>query len=84
MEELCESVSKSESQAIRVFKNSYKVTPYSYLLDKRIDLSKQLLKNTNFSVKQIAYSLCFSDEFYFSNIFKKKVGISPSEFRKRE
>ena len=38
--------------------------------------------NTNLSVKQIAYELSFTDEYYFSNIFKQKVGISPGKYRK--
>lgn len=79
---LCAIINKSESQAIKLFKKAYGVTPYAYILQKRIDFSKKLLTDTNLTVKQIADRLCFSDEYYFSNLFKKKTGVSPSSFRK--
>ena len=80
---LCKHVSRSESRTIRLFKNAYGVTPYAYVLGKKIDLAKKLLDNTNLSVNQIAEKLCFADEYYFSNLFKNKVGVSPVSYRKR-
>ena len=82
MEELCEHVHRSESHTIRTFKNAYGVTPYAYLLGKRLDLAKQLLRDTNLSIKEIADKLCFSDEYYFSNVFKKKNGMPPTAYRR--
>lgn len=82
MELLCKHISMSESQAIRLFKKSFGTTPYTYVLLKKIDFAKKLLTDTNLSVKEIATKLCFSDEYYFSNIFKDKVGCSPSQFRR--
>ena len=60
------------------------MTPYAYVLGKRIDLSKKLLVDTNLTVKQIADKLCFTDEYYFSNLFKRKVGVSPAAYRRAE
>ncbi len=74
---------KSQSSIIRIFKEKFGITPYAYYLDKKIELAKGLLLNTNLLVKQIAYNLKFSDEYYFCNIFTKKVGVSPSKFRKK-
>ena len=82
MELLCKHISMSESQAIRLFKKSFGTTPYTYVLRKKIDFAKKLLIDTNLSVKEIATKLCFSDEYYFSNIFKEKVGCPPSQFRR--
>ena len=82
IEKLCEYVSRSESQTIKIFKDAYGITPYAYFLDKKINLAKGMLLNTNLSVKQIAYNLSFTDEYYFSNIFKNKVGVSPAKYRK--
>lgn len=79
---LCKHISKSESQTIRIFKNIYGITPYTYVLNKKIDFAKKLLVDTNLSVKEISTKLCFTDEYYFSNIFKKKVGRSPLQYRK--
>jgi AraC-like DNA-binding protein len=82
MEELCKLVSRSESQTIKIFKEAYDTTPYAYFLQKKIRLAEDMLQNTNLSVKQIAARLHFSDEYYFSGVFKRKTGLSPTAFRK--
>lgn len=84
IEELCNYISRSESQTIRIFKEAYGITPYAYVLNKKINLAKGMLINTNLSVKQIAYNLNFADEYYFSNVFKSKVGVSPTKYRKSQ
>lgn len=81
LENLCEYVSMSESQTIRIFREAYGITPYAYVLDKKIKLAKDMLSNTSLSVKQIAHKLCFTDEYYFSNVFKRKVGVPPRSYR---
>ncbi len=83
IEELCRYVSRSESQTIRLFKAAYGITPYAYLLTKKIELAKKLLRDTNLSIKEISEKLCFADEYYFSNVFKKKTGTTPSAYRKK-
>lgn len=82
IKELCDFVSKSESQTINIFKKAYGVTPYAYVLSKKISFAKTMLANTNLSVKEVAYNLNFTDEYYFSNVFKNKVGTSPTNYRK--
>lgn len=77
-------IGRSVSQTIRIFKRDWGITPYQYLLDKRIQLAKLLLSNSVKSVKEVAYELGFVDEFYFSDIFKKKTGLSPTMFRKQK
>ena len=83
MESLCRYVSRSESQTIKIFRSAYGITPYAYFLNKKIQLAKDMLLNTNLSVKQIANHLSFADEYYFSNVFKQKVGLSPTAYRKK-
>ena len=82
MEELCRYISRSESQAIKIYKAAYGITPYAYFLNRKIKLAKDMLSNTNLSEKQIADKLNFADEYYFSNVFKQKTGVSPSKYRK--
>ncbi len=82
VEKLCESLSVSKSQLTREFKKYFKVTPYQYLLNKKINVAKQLLLLTNMKVQEISDALRFSDEYNFSNVFKSKVGQSPFTFRK--
>ena len=72
---------RSESQTIRIFKNNFHITPYDYLLTSKINRAKIIIANTNLSIKEIAYRLSFSDEHYFSNIFRKKTGVAPTKYR---
>ena len=72
---------RSPSQAIRIFKSQFNTTLYDYLLMRRIETAKLLLRNTSLEVKEIAYRLQFTDEHYFSNYFKKRAGVSPIKFR---
>ena len=81
MEMLCDRVGLSESQTIRLFKKAYGKTPYAYLFERRVWLARHLLRETSLSVSQIAEKLAFSDEYYFSGLFKKKTGVSPSAYR---
>ena len=82
IEELCRHISRSESQTIRIFKKAYGITPYTYVLGKKIDLAKKLLCDTNLSIKEISDKLAFADEYYFSNLFKQKCGSTPSAYRR--
>jgi AraC-like DNA-binding protein len=49
----------------------------------KIHKAKELLTNTNKSVKEIAFELNFESNFYFSKLFKEKVGLTPGEFRSK-
>lgn len=83
IKELSNYIFKSPSQTIRLFKKEFGITPYDYLLSRKIGTAKLLLQNTNLSIKEIAYKLNFTDEHHFSNSFKTKEGITPTLFRKR-
>ena len=82
IDDIAKTLFRSKNDIIRQFKKQYNMTPHNYLLNLRIDKSKNLLVNSKKTIAEIANYLCFSSEFHFSNTFKKKVGISPSEFRK--
>ena len=82
MQDLYDEIHLSKSQISREFKKYFNTTPYQYLLNHRIAISKNLLTKTRLSIKEISDSLCFVDEYHFSAIFKKKNGISPTAYRK--
>lgn len=81
LKDICNSVYKSPSQVIRIFKKSYGTTPYGYLLNRRIGAAKLLLQGSDYSIKEIAHRMQFADEHYFSNVFKTRTGTTPTEFR---
>lgn len=82
VEELTKRLFVSKAILSREFKHMYGMSPYHYYLNKKLSQAKLLLINSNLSVKEISDKLCFSDEHYFSGLFKRKVGVSPSDFRK--
>ena len=71
----------SEVHIRRIFKAEANTTPIKYINFIRITQAENMLKSSNFSIAEIAESVGFNDPFYFSRIFKKAFGISPSEFR---
>lgn len=79
--DLSKVIYRSPSQTIRIFKKYFGITPYKYLMNKKIEVAKLMLLNTNISISEISLSLNFNDEHYFSNYFKYKIGIAPSKFR---
>lgn len=73
----------SKSSVYREFEKFYGEPPYRYVLNRKLELAKSLLYRTSYSIADIAQKLSFSDEFYFSNLFKNKTGLSPSAYRKQ-
>lgn len=82
IEQLAATCKKSPSQAERLFRRELGIPPYRYILNRKIELAKELLRETGMSVRDISGYLSFEDEFYFSGLFRRKVGVSPSAYRK--
>lgn len=72
----------SVSWFIRNFKEYTESTPAQYLLSIRISNAQTLLETTTYNVTEIAEIVGYDNPLYFSRIFKKQNGMSPSEFRK--
>lgn len=72
----------SQAQVISIFKRTFNMTPYQYFARKRIEIAATLLLNSNMQIKEIAELLNYSDQPYFSNAFKKIMGVSPEQYRK--
>ncbi len=78
-----ESCHMSVSWFIRNFKAYTGVTPTQYLLSLRISNAQTLLENTDYNITEIAEIVGYDNPLYFSRLFKKQSGMSPSEFRKQ-
>lgn len=66
----------------RIFKQLTNKTIFSYLNMVRINHAKELISTTNMKLSEIGLAVGFSDLYYFSKVFKKATGISPSVFAK--
>lgn len=71
----------SPRQLNRLFNSAFSTTPRLYINNLRLQKSRQLLKNTNLTMGEIAYNCGFPDQNYFSRLFKKYVGMTPSQYR---
>jgi len=82
--DLAEKAGFSQYHFIRIFKKETGMTPYEYIINIRINTAKYLLRNSQLSVKDICFSTGFSSESVFCNAFKKRLGITPTEYRTLE
>ena len=73
----------SKFHLLRLFKKYYGLTPRQYLIDKRIEKSKEQLKN-GMSVTETCFAVGFKSLGSFSTLFKTKTGKSPSEFQNEQ
>ena len=67
----------------KIFKETYGTTINNYLISKRITRAKQLLRFTDMTVDEIGVAVGMGDANYFSRMFRKVEGSSPSEYRKQ-
>lgn len=83
IEWLSRTYSTNRTTLMAEFKRVTGKTINEFVLDKRIDLSKQILAFTNISIEELATKCGFSSQSYFTRAFKKKTGLSPMQFRKK-
>jgi transcriptional regulator GlxA family with amidase domain len=67
---------------IRTFTREIGVTPYQYILKKKVDLAKSLIRETNQPINEIAYDLGFVNYGNFGYIFKKLCNNTPENYRR--
>lgn len=84
LQELADEFNLSKSYLNALFKNYLQTTPINYFISIKMKEACRLLRSTNDTVKIIAANLGYDDSYYFSYLFKKIVGVSPSDFRKSD
>ena len=83
IEEYAQSHNMSTSWFIRNFKQYTGFTPLQYILSLRIYNAEALLKSNLYNITEVASIVGYDDEYYFSRIFKKNTGFSPTDYRKK-
>ncbi|MEO8415219.1 MAG: AraC family transcriptional regulator [Ginsengibacter sp.] len=83
LEKVAEELNVSYAWFRKAFKTYTGIAPHQYLLQLKIEKAKMLLEDHSRSIKEIAFSLNFESAFYFSKLFKEKIGVSPVLYRKK-
>lgn len=81
VETLAAAVSLSKYHFIKKYKALTGTTPINHFIQLKIERACYLLDVTNKEIKEIAWAVGYEDAYYFSRIFRKMMGISPSQYR---
>ncbi len=79
--ELAELIKMNKFAFIRYFKSKTSKTPYEYLLDMKIEKAKKMLESNGNTITEISMMCGFSSHSHFTSTFRKKTGLSPTEYR---
>lgn len=82
VEDIADYIGVSRSYMFRIFQKLLKMSPKEYLSEYRLQKASQLLKESELPISAVAKSVGFEDNLYFSKVFKKYKGKTPSEYKK--
>ena len=83
VEEIAANAGYSPSYFSRMFAEETGLSPYQFVLKSRLDQAQQQLKTTRLTVQEIAFQCGFNSAANFCYTFRRMMGVSPHEFRKR-
>ena len=84
MAEVLRYVGYSQSHFSTVFKKKTGMSPLSYFNRLKVEHACKLLKTTDLKVNMICYKVGIEDPLYFSRLFSKVMGMSPTDYRLKE
>jgi two-component system response regulator YesN len=64
-----------------LFHDAFRMTPNQYIITRKIEHAKGLLSAGGLTISEIALLCGFADVYYFSKVFKKETGITPSKWK---
>lgn len=80
---MCRWYNTNRTTLMTEFKKITGKTITEFVIDKRISVSKKILEFTNISIEELSEKCGFSSQSYFTRTFKKKTGLSPTQYRKK-
>ena len=82
LEDIAHHVCLSPSRLAHLFREQIGVNVFRWREDQRMIVAKHLLQSTRFPIATIASQVGYDDQMYFSRVFRKRIGASPSDFRR--
>ncbi|MEM7563947.1 MAG: AraC family transcriptional regulator [Pseudomonadota bacterium] len=83
VDDLADLLHCSKFYFLREFKKLMGITPYQYLMDKRLERARHLLSSDQGTIASIGFDLGFNDQAHFTRAFKKQFGLTPGKFQKQ-
>ena len=83
IEEICHEFYISRSSLQALFKTHLNTSPKNYLINIKLQKSKELIRENQYTISEIAYKLGFSSIHYFSRLFKKYFNTTPSAYLRK-
>jgi AraC family transcriptional regulator len=71
----------SPSHFARVFKASFGVTPYRFVMHERIEGAKHMLAGSDLSATEVAMAFGFSSQSHFVKVFRQFTGVTPKQYK---
>lgn len=84
LEEVAKRVCVSPNYFSRMFKNEFNQNFIDYLTQVRVEAAKELIVNSGKNISDICWKVGYNDPNYFTKVFKKVVGLTPSEYKERK
>jgi AraC-like DNA-binding protein len=82
--EISKQACLSRYHFLRLFRDTFATTPHQYLIRRRIEKAKELLRSRGLSVTEVCFEVGFQSLGSFSSLFRRCVGHAPINYRKRE
>ena len=82
--DLAPSIGRSPSQVTRLCRQHLDRSPGEWISDLKISFACDRLRTIRQSIAEVAASIGFADQFYFSRLFKKKMGLPPLKYRRQQ
>ena len=70
-----------EGNFSKAFKETLGIAPHQWLIRRRIEVAKALLKSPSLSLARVALECGFADQSHFQRVFKAHVGVTPGQYR---
>jgi len=83
LDDIAKEIGLSASHYSRLFQSRTGHSPIDYFIQLKVQRACRLLDNTGWMITNVAREAGFDDQFYFSRVFRKVMGLSPAEYRKR-
>ncbi len=81
LEAICDASGLSASYLIRAFRKRYGMTPHAYLLNRRVERARGLLKDGG-AIAEVALETGFADQAHFQRTFKQFIAATPGQYRR--